>query len=140
MDVTMAVAAEDAQIVGAVTGGRKVNILGLFDHVVCTGMPCSFEQITVVIGFSADLTEFRTQRAVQVYLVDPDGELIEGRERTHTIPASPHSGSRSFFRTFFYFQNVTFFKFGPHSFRVKVDEDHKVDVPIYVSEQSTGGS
>ena len=140
MNVTMAVAAEDAQVVGAVTGGRKINVSGVFDQIVCTSLPCSFEQITVVIGFSADLTEFGAQRVVQVYLLGPDGEPIEGREQTHTIPTSPHAGSRSFFHAFFPFQNVTFFRFGPHSFRVKVGEDHKVDVPIYISEESTGGS
>ena len=134
MDVTMAVAAEDVQFVGAETGGHKLNIIGVFDQIVCEGTPCTLDQITVLVGFSADPTEFGDQRPIQVYLLDPDGTPLSGLQRTCAIPASPRVGSRSFFHLAFPFRDITFQGYGPHTFSVKVGKDHKADVPLYISE------
>ena len=130
----MAVAAEDVQFVGTDIGSKKLNITGVFDQITCPGMPCSLDQITVVVGFSAYPTEFGVQRKVRVWLLDPDGEQIRGLQNTCTVPEAPRAGSRSFFHLLFPFRAVTFARYGPHAFSVSVEEDHKVDVPIYISE------
>jgi hypothetical protein len=132
MDVTMAVAAEDVQIKRS-PQGDKINILGVFDKVTCGEVPCSIEQIMVIIGFSASPTEFGAQRLVKVDVLDPDGAILATSPRTYTVPHAPWAGRRSFFHAIFPFQPVTFHRLGPHSFSVSVGEDHKVDVPVYVS-------
>jgi hypothetical protein len=130
----MAVAAEDVQFVGTGTGSKRLNITGVFDNVRCPGTPCTLEQIAVVVGFSASPTEFEHQRKVRVYLLDPDGEQIRGLQNTCIVPKAPRAGSRSFFHLLFPFRDVRFSRYGPHTFSVSVGEDHKADVPIYISE------
>ena len=133
MDVTMAAAAEDVRIERS-PEGDKIHILGLFDEVGCGGsVPCRVERITVIIGFSASPTEFGAQRVVKVEALDPDGTILATAQNAYTVPHAPRAGSRSFFHAIFPFQPVVFHRLGPYSFSVSVGEDHKVDVPVYVS-------
>ncbi len=137
MGLTMAVVSDDVRYGPAptdVTDGGTLDIIGVFDQIWEEQPPCYAPQVCVSIGLSADATEFGQQVMVQVQLVDPEGTAIVTRQQQYTVPTPPPSGSRSFFYPVLPFRDVYFPSFGPYVFRVWVDGEHQIDLPIQASQ------
>jgi hypothetical protein len=117
-----------------VSAGPQLDIIGVFDQIWCERPPCQTPRICVVVGFSANAAEFGQQRIVRVQLLSTENTVVQERQQVFYMPTPSVSESRSSFYPIVRFQDVLFPTFGPYVFRVSVGEEHKIDLPIHVSQ------
>ncbi len=137
MDMTMAVVSDNVRFQPDPTSnspGPRLDIIDVFDEVLCKRLPCLVPRVYVTVGFSADAASFGRQVVVWVRLLSPEGATIDEKQELCTVQTPLPSRSRYSFYPTFRFQNVLLPAFGPYVFRVWVGEEHKIDLPMQASQ------
>lgn len=134
MEVMLAVA---AQGLNAHEDGT-MDILGVFDEITTSDVPCLVERMTLIVSFSADISEVGIDRTVSVRLLAADGDTIGVFQDTFEVPIPRRSGSPSIFNRAYPIANINFPDVGPYAFSILVGDDLKRTVPLYISLDERG--
>jgi hypothetical protein len=130
MDVDFGMVCDFASL----TPEGKLNVLGVFQEINAPTLPFTLPMMFVVVAFTAGAAERGMKKNAKLMLLDPDAQLILGLESgPMEVPAS-RPGAKGRVNAVIGLNNVTFQRYGPHSFEVLVDDDTKGSVPIWVVE------
>lgn len=129
MDVPLAIAARrwDANDDGT------LNIYGVFDEMSAPGKPCVVDHMLIVVSVSGDMAEVNHKRSISIPLIAPDGEEIGSATREFVLPRPHRDGSRPHMRLGFELRDVLFPEPGPYHFSIKIDNDVKRTIPLYIN-------
>ena len=127
MKVKFAVLADYSNI----TQEGKINIVGVFDIIHASQLPCQLHEMQLVLRFEADISERGKQKEVQVRLINGQGDkLLELSGRMAIGEAKP--GALLLFTHVLTFHNVVFPSAGDYQFDVDVDGVLQSTVPLKV--------
>jgi len=129
VEVTLAVAARGLN--GHEDG--TMDILGVFDEIVTSEVPCIVGRMVLIVSLSADISEVGFERSMNVRLLAADGGEIGAFQDTFEVPDPRRSGSPSFFNRAYPLANIQFPEPGPYAFSILIGNDLKRTVPLYIS-------
>lgn len=129
MDVPLAIAARGFDT----NDDGTLNIYGVFDNMSAPGKPSLVDHMVIVVAVSGDAAEVGYKRTISIPLMAPDGKPIFSATREFVLPKPRREGSRPHMRLAFELQNVLFPEPGPYHFSVKIDNDVKKTIPLYIN-------
>jgi len=128
MEVDLALLADAATVDAA----GKLNILGVFDRISASQFPAQHPHISLVLRFSASLTEAGGHK-VAIVLSDPDGgEVLRLDGDIHVGAGPAAAGGRVRVPQVVNMERLVFNRPGRYAFDVSVDGEHHVSVPLFL--------
>jgi hypothetical protein len=126
--VTLAVLADYANV----SREGKLNIMGIFDQIRAARVPAQHPSMQLVLRIEAEQVELGREHKIEIRCMDSDGEdvfRIEGGFIPHR-PPNPLAGRPAGMNHVVGINNLTFKKFGGHTFSIFIDNDLKEQVPL----------
>lgn len=114
--------------------GGKINVMGIFDRINAPQFPVRHPSMYLVAKLNSELGETRQDRHITIKLVDEDGKDVATLlQQTVSVPTG-YEGARPEFRFIMEMRDIVFPEPGIYSFVVLIDNDHKKDLPLTVSQ------
>ncbi|MBI5653642.1 MAG: hypothetical protein HZC40_24820 [Chloroflexi bacterium] len=127
MRATVAVIADYANI----EQSGKLNILGIFNVINALQIPCTHQQMNLIVRLVADPIETPTAFPVEIQMVDEDGRVILGLKGEMNFPHAP-PGELATADQIVGLHNVVFEKFGDYEFKFMVRDECVATIPFVV--------
>lgn len=133
MKVTLATAADFAMV----SADRKLSVIGLFDRITTSAFPTKHPCLYVVLVFRVDKGKEGQKGFVDIKLEDPSGEMLAQASGDMDIPSLTReildprdAGGQLGVHMIAQFAGIVFKQPGKHLFRVEVNKESIVDVPV----------
>ena len=134
MEVDLALLADAATVDAA----GKLNILGIFDRISASLFPAQHPHVSLVLRFSASLTEAGGHK-VAITLTDPDGgEVLRLDGDIHVGPGPAATGGRVRVPQVVNMERLVFNRPGRYSFDVSVDGIHQITTSLFLHAPAAG--
>ncbi len=136
MEIDLALLADAA----TVDGTGKLSVLGIFDQIAAAGFPARHGRIALVLRFSTAMGEVG-DHTVEIRLTGPGSAEVLRIEGKMGIPEGvplPPSGHRN--AQVLNLDGVIFPVPGMYSFEISLDGEHRLSIPLTVSQVGREGS
>jgi hypothetical protein len=132
MEVSVFIAADYANL----TNDGKMNVMGIFTSIRATKFPAAHNEMYLILQLVADPSEYDREFEVNVRLINEDAS--ETPVDINLSGKVPHNeeGRRVDIVQLFRLQRIVFSRPGIYEFKVRIDRDHKVSLPLYVEQIS----
>jgi len=131
MEVTLALLADAANI----SQEGKLNILGTFNNISASKFPSRHPAMQLVLRLEASPAEAKTQKKLEVKLMDEDANSLGGAVAEFAVPEA-RSGRRIRMQIIMPINDAVFPKPGDYNFAVLVDGRTEAEVPLSVTQSS----
>lgn len=134
MEVTLALLADAANV----SQEGKLNILGTFNSISASQFPSRHPAMQLVLRLEASPAEAKTQKKLEVKLMDEDANAVGGAVAEFAVPEA-RSGRRIRMQIIMPINDAVFPKPGDYSFAVLVDGRTEAEVTLSLTKTSEGG-
>lgn len=111
----------------------KMNVMGIFNEVVCQSFPAALPRVYIVTRLSAGPAEVGRTVKLSIKILDEDGKTeLLNYMRDQVVKPPKSSGRRSHIDGVLGVQGIIFRKPGTYQISVLVDNDEKGSHPMYV--------
>ncbi len=137
MQVKLAILADYANI----TAEGKLNILGVFDRIHVGALPAIHAQMQLILRLEAHAVERERKHALEIRLHGPDGQIVFDLGGD-VVPRGGGPGQAIASNQIIGINNLELPVAGEYSFAIFVDNDLKLEVPLFVeiAHRPRGGS
>lgn len=108
----------------------KLNIMGIFQRIYASSVPTIHPQMQLVLQFDVEPAERGTQKAIDIHLVDADGNKLASVGQSMVIPSDAPLGSQ--IPLIATLTGLAFPKYGDYTFHILINEGIKAQVPFKV--------
>jgi hypothetical protein len=130
MDITLGVLADYA----SVSQDGKLNIMGIFGEINPPMLPFGIPMMYLILSFEASPSEYDTDKAIKVTLLDSEGKAIMGMEQSMRVQPARRPGSRSVLNAVVGLAGIKFEHAGDYAFSVLVGGEEKKSIMLHVNE------
>lgn len=111
----------------------KLSIIGIFERLFAQKCPVTHPMMHLVLSFEADRSDTGKQHRLEFQLIDADGgvQLNFGGDM---MVAVPPPGEQARFNHIVSLNNIVFKDFGSYEFKVLVNGEVRVGVPVRITE------
>lgn len=135
MQLTAGLLADGANI----AADGKLNLLGVFDRIVASGIPFTHPSLFLIARFAARVSE-GSSHSLQIALVDADGQEVVPRTRPLPLTFGLNGPGRPMTaQVIAQFVDLQLPVFGEYDFHLHVDGEYTASIPLYV-EPANGAS
>ena len=134
MNVSLAVLADYANI----SREGKLNILGIFNLINAHSVPAIHPQMQLIMALEADRSEAERDHKIEVELIDADGSKLFSIEGVVKF-GTPPPGERIRANHIIQINNVQFSRFGVHEFKIIINNEVRMSVPLQIVEVKKEG-
>ncbi len=116
------------------TGDGKLNLLGVFDMIHATVVPCHHLRMFVVVRIRAEVGEKGEPHSLGIRLRDADGKLLDAPPEMPILfpEADPRPDPEHTF--VLEMGNIAFPAFGSYEFEVAIDGERAGAISLYVND------
>ncbi len=134
MEIPLAILADYANV----ADGGKLNIMGIFDRIWASTFPATHAQLYVVMKLVAEPAEYDTEKAVEIKLLNADGDEKLSLKTQMKIPRA-EGGRPVEIPQILRLHNLKFEAEGDYVFVVLVNDDPKARIPITAARKEEEG-
>ena len=132
MNVIFAVLSDAANV----SQEGKLNILGNFANINASKFPARHPQMQLVIRMEASPVEARTEKNMEVTILDADGGKIAAVSAEFEVPKPKAEGDMVQMQTIISFQGIVFPQPGRYGVYVLIDGNTQVTIPLTLEDTS----
>lgn len=129
MDITLAVVADAANR----TESGKLNVLGIFQAIFTSAVPCRHPALALVIGLEASPTEAGQSIPIGITLIDEDGRLLMKFDPSDVAVPLAFQPLRHSTTLIINIGGAYFPRFGTYRFEVTANHSTIGHVPLHVT-------
>ena len=112
-----------------VAKGEKLNVMGIFRQIFSPQFPARHPELYLIVGLSASVAEYDTNRKLTVKLLGPDAQEIMNFSRDFTVPKGI-GWQRAEVNNIIQLRDLVFPKEGTYEFSILIDNDLKNRISI----------
>jgi len=112
-----------------VTDNGKINVMGVFRRINAHQFPARHPEMYLIVGLSASVTEYDTNRKLTIKLLDPDSQEMMAFSREFRVPKGVR-WQRAEMNRIIQLRDIVFPKAGTYEFAVLLDNDEKSRISI----------
>lgn len=114
----------------------KLSIIGIFERLYAQKCPVTHPMMCLVLSFEADRGDTGKQHRLEFQLIDADGTVQLNFGGDMQV-APPPPGENARFNHIVNLNNIVFKEFGSYEFKVLVNGEVRVGVPVNITEAPT---
>ncbi|WP_420633399.1 DUF6941 family protein [Candidatus Palauibacter sp.] len=126
MEIVLATLADCANT----SNDGKLNLMGLFDTLFAATVPVTHPSMQLVLRIRAEPAEIDRQQELEIRCMDADGEELFKVKGGFSVQAAP--GKSATFNHVVGISNLTFQKYGGHTFSIFINRDLKQTIVLEV--------
>ncbi|WP_419162528.1 DUF6941 family protein [Candidatus Palauibacter sp.] len=128
MEIVLATLADCANT----SNDGKLNLMGLFDTLFAATVPVTHPSMQLVLRIRAEPAEIDRQHELEIRCMDADGEELFKVQGGFSVQAAP--GKSATFNHVVGISNLTFQKYGGHTFSIFINRDLKQTIVLEVDD------
>ncbi len=118
----------------------KLNVMGLFNTIHAAQVPFTHPSLQLVLRISLALAEVDREHEIEIRCMDEDGAELFKVEGQFSVAGAPAPGISPTFDHIVGVHNMTFRKFGGHTFAIFVNRDLKQTIDLEVARLPAQGN